>query len=435
MDIRDVNRLLYEGKTDAAGLLPHLEALKELRYVFEPDFGLKELPEQPGLLLIRGPRQYGKSTWLEAQIKKTVTAFGGGSAFYLNGDEVKDSEELLTQMDRLIPLYANNVRVKRLFIDEITAVEGWEIVFKRLFDQGKLKDILIVSTGSKATDLRRGSERLPGRKGKLARNNYLFTPISFREFQSRCGSVFESKTLTAYLLSGGCPIACNEIAVHGKISEYLTVMIRDWMYGECLATGRNRSSLLGVLEILIKTAGIPLGQTRLAREAGLANNTVAAGYVELLGDLLTVAPCYAWDASRKIAVRRKPAKFHFINVLAALAWHPARIASLDDFENLKAEEKAKFYEWLVAQELWRRAAIRGEEIPEELFFWKSDKHELDFAAAPRHFIEVKTGASNPLEFSWFPKIFPHGILEVINPQVFESGPIRGLRMEDFLRQS
>ena len=34
--------------------------------------------------------------------------------------------------------------------------------------------------------------------------------------------------------------------------------------------------LLGVLECLYRFAGTPSGQSKLAREAGLANNTVAA---------------------------------------------------------------------------------------------------------------------------------------------------------------
>ena len=41
----------------------------------------------------------------------------------------------------------------------------------------------------------------------------------------------------------------------------------------------------------------PLGQTKLAREAGLANNTVAAGYLEMLADLLSVGILLPWDAS------------------------------------------------------------------------------------------------------------------------------------------
>lgn len=432
MDITQINTLLHQGITTAPGLLPHVESLQDSPFIFNFDFGLNQLPEEPGLLLIRGPRQYGKSTWLELEIQKTVASFGPASAFYLNGDEIRDPEALTQKIEELIPLFRKEAKVKRLFIDEITAIESWESSLKRLIDRGMLNQVLLVSTGSKATDLRRGAERLPGRKGKLARTNYLFTPISYSEFKSKCGSIFKSKTLTAYMMTAGCPVACSEMAQHKKIPEHVITMVKDWVYGECSATGRDRSSLLSVMEVLERQGGIQVGQSKLAREAGLANNTVAAGYIELLGDLLTVAPSYAWDPSHKIYLKRKPSKFHFINLLVALAWEPTKPRTIDDFENLLGEEKAKFYEWLVAQEIWRRQAIQGEEIPEHLGFWKSDHHELDFVMDPNNFIEVKSGTPSPLEFTWFPKIFPKAHLRVINQKAFSGLSVEGISFEDFL---
>lgn len=46
--------------------------------------------------------------------------------------------------------------VRRLFIDEITAVADWERGLKRVIDRGELRSVLVVTTGSRATDLRRG---------------------------------------------------------------------------------------------------------------------------------------------------------------------------------------------------------------------------------------------------------------------------------------
>jgi len=432
MNNQDINRALYEGKIDFPGVLPHVEELQDISHIFDVDFGLKRLPLQPGLLIIRGPRQYGKSTWLEQEIQKTIKKFGPGTALYLNGDEIKNAAELTGQIEQIIPLFSKKSKVRRLFIDEITAVDSWEYALKRLIDRRLLKDILLVTTGSKASDLRHGIERLPGRKGKLDRHHYLFTPISYREFKNVCGKIFKSKTLIAYILTGGCPIACHEMAVHKKIPEYVVTMIRDWIYGECVASGRNRSSLLSVWDVLIKTGGSPVGQSKLAREAGLANNTVAFGYVELLGDLLTVMPSYAWDSSHQRDIKRKPAKFHLINLLTAIAWHPCKLRSVADFEQLPESEQAKFYEWLVAQELFRRASIRGEDMPEKLNFWQSKKNEIDFVVDAGNMIEVKFGKSSPLDFMWFSKVFQKEKLKIITTTPFETRNILGLTMEDFL---
>ena len=114
MNVMDVNDCLLRGELDRKGLFPHLEDLASAPFVFRLDFGLGDLPEKPGFLAVRGPRQYGKSTWLEREMKWTIEVHGPGSALYLNGDHLADADAL-------------------------------------------------------AADLRRGAERLPGRKGRLER--------------------------------------------------------------------------------------------------------------------------------------------------------------------------------------------------------------------------------------------------------------------------
>ena len=85
MDHYQINQCLLNGNINIPGVLPHLDNLKSIHFIFEQDFGLSKLPTTPGVILIRGPRQYGKSTWLEQQINLTIKQFGKGSALYLNG--------------------------------------------------------------------------------------------------------------------------------------------------------------------------------------------------------------------------------------------------------------------------------------------------------------------------------------------------------------
>jgi len=432
MDVSPVNQALSQGRIDLPGMFPHLEQLARVPFVFPVEFGLAELPRQPGVITIRGARQYGKSTWLEQQIQATVKEFGPGSCFYLNGDEIPRASDLAEAVRSLIPAYSARARVKRLFIDEITAIEGWTGTLKRLLDGGTLRDVLVVTTGSRAHDLRRGTERLPGRKGRLSRTAYLFTPISFRAFRRMCGDRLGSRVLPAYLLSGGSPIALGELVTQGRLPAYVIELVRDWVYGECAASGRSRAALLAVLDYLARHGGDPIGQAKLAREAGLANNTVAAGYIELLADLLCVGQSLVWDASHRVWLPRKPAKYPFINLLAAVAWHPLHPRSPDDFDRLPESEQGMIMEWAVAQEIWRRRAVAGEDLPELLTFWLTREHEIDYMVEPDRFVEVKRGAVTPLEFAWFERSFPKGQLLVVNPRRFETSHVRGLTLEDFL---
>jgi predicted AAA+ superfamily ATPase len=433
MDNHLINRSLIDGSPDREGVLPHVESLREVPFVFEQDFGLPELPIQPGVILIRGPRQYGKSTWLEQQILQTIKQFGKGTALYLNGDEIKDSKDFIQEIRNLIPLFSSTAPVKRLFIDEITAIDNWQKGIKRLLDAGELKKILLVTTGSKASDLRRGVERLPGRKGQLAKTNYIFTPISYREFKNKCGEHFKEDSLFAYILSGGSPVGANALASLGRIPDYVSSIVSDWIYGEFAASGRSRSHLLAVLQSLYRMAGNPIGQAKLARESGLSNNTTAQGYIDLLSDLMTVVPSFPYDKDKGIALFRKPCKYQFVNLLAALCWHPKKPCTIEELKGLN-EDLGPIFEWVVAQEIWRRLCIsHSEDMPEHLHFWQSKEHEIDFVLPDKQiYIEVKAGKNEPSDFIWFFKSFSKNQLLTIGKNRFDTERIQGITMEDFL---
>lgn len=434
MNIFTINKHLASGEINHPGLFPHLEQLEDAPFIFDISFGLDGLPTEPGILLIRGARQYGKSTWLESMLKKTILEHGAGTAFYLNGDVLLDQKALEQSIEELLLQFNDYTTIRRLFIDEITAIPKWETTLKLMADRGQLKNILVVTTGSNATDLRRGAERLPGRKGKLARTNYLFTPIAYKEFHRVCSSTLKEKTFIAYLLSGGSPIACSELASTGKIPDYVITLIRDWIDGEIARTGRTRQSLNNVLQVLFRFGGTPVGQAKLAREAALTSNTIAAGYIEKLNDLGVLVPAFPWDQHKNLPILRKPCKYHFTNLLVAIAYHPKRIRHLDDFSLLSNAEQGMWLEWLVAQELLRRSSISGEDILEPQKFWQNKTHEIDFVVSPKEFIEVKRGQTTAYEFGWFLRQFPNQYLTIINKNTFNKSQITGLTIEDFLLQ-
>ena len=435
MNVKERNGAFLQGKTQVTGLFPQLDALKNSLVQFEADFGLKDLPEEPGLILVRGARQLGKSTWLEAELKKTLDRFGPGSAFYLNGDEIFSEEVLIQEMKALLDLFPKQgSKIKRVFIDEITAVTKWEMAVKRLYDSGETRDVLIVTTGSKAIDLRKGTERLPGRKGKLNRTNYLFTPLSFLEFEKHCRTYFLEDTLIAYLITGGSPLAANElIRNQGKIPEYVISLTKDWVLGECSAQGRSHHLLSWVARAVLQYGGTPIALAKLAREVGAANNTVLQGYIDLLADLMCLSVSVPVDGNQGRPIPRKAFKYHWTYLLAALSFDPNQMRSVIDFKKMPETEQGKWYEWLVAQELWRRAAIAGQENPELQFFWQSQEHELDFFVRNQFFVEVKRGKTSPFEFQWFLKVFPKKKLRVVSASSFDGGSIQGISFEDFLR--
>lgn len=432
VNVEEMNIALLAGRLRTPGLFPRLEALKEAEAVFSFEFGLDDLPAEPGVLMIRGARQYGKSTWMEQCIKETIRAYGPGSALFLNGDYIRDADTLASALSRLATAFRPDASVRRLFIDEITAIADWESGLKRVLDRGELHGILVVTTGSRAADLRHGSERLPGRKGKLSRSSYIFLPISYSAFLKAGGRRLGARALPSYLLSGGSPVACGELLRHGRLPQWVVESVRDWIEGECARSGRSRRSLVSVMEQLHRHGGTPLGQTKLARNAGLANNTVAAGWIEMLSDLLCVGTSAAWDENKRSEIPRRRSKFPFVNLLAAAVWAPDAPRSADEFLALPPDRRGIWHEWAVAQEVFRRAALVGAREPERIPYWQSQEHEIDFVAGDAQFIEVKSGAASALDFSWFSSAFPRGHLTVVCKTPFKGPRIRGITLDDLL---
>ena len=95
MNVNDRNNLFSNGNIDRDDLWPKITEFQSQAITFRFSFGLDKLPCEPGVIIIRGPRQYGKSTWLEFALLDTLEEFGKGSAFFLNGDDIIDAKDLV----------------------------------------------------------------------------------------------------------------------------------------------------------------------------------------------------------------------------------------------------------------------------------------------------------------------------------------------------
>jgi predicted AAA+ superfamily ATPase len=431
MNVVERNTLYLKGIIEAEGLFPRLESAPQCGF-FDWDFGLDDLPREPGIIVIRGPRQYGKSTWLEFQLRETLRQFGPGSALFLNGDYIAGPDELEREIETLVRRFPAAATVHRVFIDEITAIAGWQKAVKRLADSGALRKVLLVTTGSKASDIQRAAELLPGRKGKLARTIHLFVQLPYKVFHAKAFPVLKSHTLAAYLIAGGSPPACAAVLETGSVPEYIFQTTAEWIYGECALAGRSRPMLLRLLEQLMRRGSSPVAQTTLAAESGMANNTVALGYIDLLADLLVLGTTEPWDPGRKVRVSRKASKYPFVNLLAANTWLANRHTTPASLEQTTGHERGIWWEWAVAAELFRRAAKEGSPTPLQSLFWQSDKHEIDFFRNTRPWIEVKAGRASPFEFDWFARAFPKQKLLVINAGQFTGNNVQGVTLEEFL---
>lgn len=388
---------------------------------------------------------------MEGKIWESFKNNGPGSTLYLNGDYCSSLETLENEIVALCNLFNHKKGiVPKLFIDEITAIKDWQIVLKRLYDAGVTRNILIVTTGSQASDLRRGKERLPGRRGKLARTEFYFPPLSFQEFASVASSHFKTDTLNAYLITGGSPLAANELATHGRIPEFVYSLNREWITGECARVNRSRNILTWLILALWRIGSSPVSINQLTKDCGAANNSILQGYLDILIDSLALATATPWDPGKQRPITRRPSKFPWINLLAAWSFLPERPASLEELNSLAAPLRGAAWEWLIAQDVWRRAALGGNPTPEQMAFYADSKHEVDLIAfdqATTHskkisqgtnktrspqWLEVKAGKADPRDFAWFKNSFPNECLTVISNSKFSVSNVKGITFEEFL---
>jgi predicted AAA+ superfamily ATPase len=69
-------------------------------------------------------------------LRWSAEEFGKGSSYYLNGDEIATTDELAEELIGLNASFSRDAGIKRLLIDEITAVPGWDKAVTQAFTMG-----------------------------------------------------------------------------------------------------------------------------------------------------------------------------------------------------------------------------------------------------------------------------------------------------------
>lgn len=227
--------------------------------------------ESNGLYILRGPRQIGKSTLLKTAISKLIEKGERRSILYIPLDTIKDFRVL---RDILLDFlkFSKSEKKRYIFLDEISMVENWQKAIKELRDNTDFADDLFVLTGSSTWDIKRASERLPGRKGNV-KSDVLLLPMMFSEFFENIekkkspkydvneiislgkDEEYELKLISKdaeilfeqYFNSGGIPAVIEAALSRGGGLENHFDTLWDILLGDIERQGLSRSKLLDVL--------------------------------------------------------------------------------------------------------------------------------------------------------------------------------------------
>ena len=151
----------------------NIKKLKKCKYTYKPQLFKAADLKSDAVYTLRGARQVGKTTLVKLIIKDLLGRnVNPRNIFYYSMDLVKDDKELFEIFVSWHQIVKGGSKRKYIFFDEATFVQNWEKSIKHIVDTFGLENKTFILTGSSAIDLRKGSERLPGRRGYPILINY-----------------------------------------------------------------------------------------------------------------------------------------------------------------------------------------------------------------------------------------------------------------------
>jgi len=332
---------------------PHIKALSVSPLkITHPAAGRISLNEDR-VYIIRGPRQVGKTTLLKATIKKLldknidprrVLYF----AFDIGG--IKDNRDVLD----LLKTYLGWIRRythKRVWIllDEVTYTPDWSTGVKAAFDLGILGNATLVATGSSSIDLKKGGDRLPGRRGiEPEKNDIEMLPLSFRSFLASvqpgieiptisgfsCGDIHDivtqisfhgniiKRAFEIYLICGGYPLSMVSYHKDEKIDESVFYTYLQTILGDIAKGGKREIYSRELLYALISKRFEPVTWDVITQMTSIGSHNTVAEYIDFFEASFVLKSLYQTKSlgGRDISFRKRrkvyfidPFTFHTLN--------------------------------------------------------------------------------------------------------------------------
>ncbi|MBF0433070.1 MAG: ATP-binding protein [Fibrobacteria bacterium] len=347
----------------------------------------------PGIVLVRGPRQVGKSTFLRNFADKSLHAGVAPDSVVLFDVERLDNHHALLGEIEIFCKGKKDYSV--LLFDEITSVDLWWKAIKSAADSGLFQNSLVICTGSSSLDISQGADLMPGRRGKRYPVDFELLPVSYSQIKDKL-------KLDEFLLTGGFPWTINEYLKLGVIPAYVYNVYASWIEGAFHKQGHSTQQLSFMLNKLITHQCTPISVTKLSRDCGIGSNSTAEAYLFLLENIYALLTCPWAEPKTCLPAPRKNRKFYpfdpFLFHLFAdfgKGWESAHIMAQSRLKD--PDFKGRLIEGLVASHLHNTNA-------RPLCYWQGKK-EIDFIGD--QFIEVKYQEHVSIdEFTWVQKVIP-----------------------------
>jgi uncharacterized protein len=322
MDTRfAIHNLYHESVSKYLEEDPHLRRLKNQPWVHRSKL-LDEFPKEiPGIYMVGGGRQVGKTTVLKQWIAELLqNGISAQAIQFLTGELIDDHHSLLLFLKSFVEEGREAPR-RFLILDEVTYIREWNKAIKYAADAGWLESTIFVLTGSDLNFLKEGLILLPGRRGKAGKVDFHLHPLSFRDFiHLKYGKNFDSNQIQLleqefghYLIHGGFLTAINDWERLGKIEDSTFRIYSDWIRGDALKRGKQESYLKEILAAIVKHNGSQVSWNTLCKSLSIDHPKTVSDYADLLSrmDCLYIQSALLED--KWAAAPKKPKKLVLVD--------------------------------------------------------------------------------------------------------------------------
>lgn len=330
----EIHNLFKNSVTEYQSYDPQLRRIAKLPFTYLSPLALEPNFKQAGIYLITGGRQVGKTTFIKQYILQLLEQdhISPENILFLPG-ELIDSHHILI---RMVESFIKPNALNYLFIDEINYIPEWDKGIKYLADAGFLENTVVMLTGSDSLILRTAMQRFAGRRGIVDKVDYIFYPLSFKEFvliknpdfHALCESI-QAKPIEAAneLYAKSHPeliILLNQYLVHGG---YLPAIADDWqrqtiepgtlrtyiewIVGDMLKAKKSEKHVFEILKGILTTYSSQISWNNLLKHLSIEHHQTVADYCHILQDIHVIYILEALNENTRMAAPKKNKKLYF----------------------------------------------------------------------------------------------------------------------------
>lgn len=324
--------------------------------------------------LVFGPRQTGKTTFVENLLKKI-----NKPTLSLNGDDA-DVREMLAKPNALqIGQMLNGYEV--LFIDEAQRINEIGLLLKIIVD--RFKSIQVIATGSSAFELSgKVNEPLTGRKYEI-----MLLPFSYAELVNSSDFLTEERLIEQRLIYGAYPEVVNDPK---NAEEHLKLLADSYLYKDLFALEQvNKPALFQkIVKALALQVGSEVNFSELAQLVKADQKTVEK-YIELLEKAFVVFTLSAFSGNVRNEIKKNRKIYFYDNgIINSVTRNFNTLNNRNDvgalWENYMISERIKH--------------LKQNQLEPTTYFWRTtQQQEIDY-------IEKTGDQLLAVEFKWNPKV-------------------------------